>query len=693
MTDTANETASPINGDWNIAWLGMSPKVRGTLTLAVDGPGLSVQLDSPLGSGKCEGKADGSHLTWTITLDKSPEPLQFDAVVAGDEISGTVTSASQIFGPASLEGVRAGSRIKVRSRIGSEALAESLDKCGVEYVFGFSGGATTSLERSIMSPEYGLKTMAGRTELGAAWMSYGFNRMRRRVASAVSVWCVGAMHSSPVVYAAKLDSTPLVFLAMEHSTAWDFRDILQDSTELYSALKPISKYAKRLVNVEDVPVAVRQAVLAASTGKPGPAVLCLTYAAMNDRTTLKSEELVLPSPPAASEGDVSKTLEIIAEAERPVLLAGAGVHLSGAAAELRAFAEATGIPVVTSGSGGRGVLPDDHPLYAGDSTIWGGFPTGIGLAQDADLWIAVGFSFSQPATHSWTLKKPDKVVQVDIDPNQLGRIFQPTLGVVADAGVFLSQLNAQVRSAGKPAGAGRDEPRISEIRKAKEALFHAMGESRGATPIMPTAMGQVLAEEVPDGTLIVNDEGFMVAGMLFREAKYPSGFATALGFHYASLGSTLPVAIGAKLAEPDRTVISFGGDGGFFYDCGELATLAQNDIKVITIINNNSGLYGGRRGRAVMEGPPGSPFTDYSDSNMADVARGFGVQAERIEKYEDFTPALRRALAAKGPYLLDVVTGGSNLSVMQLAEAMNVPPKFGHGDPKAEGSWPGTTGT
>jgi acetolactate synthase-1/2/3 large subunit len=246
-------------------------------------------------------------------------------------------------------------------------------------------------------------------------MSYGYNRARNRAASAVLVWCVGALHASPVIYAAKMDSTPFVFMTVESAQSWDMRDILQDAGALFPALKPISKYIRKIVDGEDVPLAVRQAMLAANTGKPGPAVLHLTHTAMLQPTTIKSEKLELPSRPAARQRDVERALELLRAAERPVILTGAGVHQSQATAELRAFAEASGIPVVSSGIGGRGVLPDDHPMYAGGLGLMSAGVSGAPIADDADLWLALGYSFSQTATFSWTTPKPATVIHVDIE--------------------------------------------------------------------------------------------------------------------------------------------------------------------------------------------------------------------------------------------------------------------------------------
>ncbi|MFI0821996.1 thiamine pyrophosphate-binding protein [Streptomyces sp. NPDC021098] len=691
---TADAPATQIDGEWNFTLRPRTlPPQSGVLTLARDGAALAVRFEHPDGVGSGTGTVNGPSLTWTCPMGDNPTPMHFEAEVEGDLLLGHVELVFGAFRErAPLEAVRTGSDAQVPFREGSVALVETLAASGVEYVFGYTGGVSTSLERSIIG-HGGIKDFNARNELSAAWMSYGYNRMKRRAASAALTWCVGALHASPVVYASKLDSTPLVLMLMESAAAWDMRDILQDATELYPALKPLSKYIKRVVDGEDLPLAARQAVLAASTGKFGPAVLDLTQGAMYQRTTVRTEPLAVPEPPAAGETSVRRTLEMIEAAERPVILAGAGIHLADATRELRRFVDTTGIPVVSSGAGGRAVLPDDHPLYAGDMSGWGYFGTGTKVAEDADLWIAVGFSFSQTATLSWSLAKPANVVHVDVEQSQLGRIFQPTLGFVADAKVFLGQLNSRIEGSGAESRHRMDRARAVEIAAAKGSYAETLRSFVGTDPIMPAAVGQILSEEVPAGTVFVNDEGFPVPGMTYQESKYPDGFAAPLGFHYAALGSSLPVAIGAKLAAPDRLVVSLGGDAGFYYDCGELSVLAERGLKVISIVLNNGGLYGGRRGRE--HGGPGSiplkHWTDLPETDYTAVAQGMGVPGERVEKTEQLAPAIRRAVEADGPYFIEVMTAASTMH-LHLAGWPDPDPrttrKGGHGDLSVDGSWP-----
>ncbi|MFD6065265.1 thiamine pyrophosphate-binding protein, partial [Rhodococcus wratislaviensis] len=327
-------------------------------------------------------------------------------------------------------------------REGSDAIAEALQASGVEIVFGYTGGAVPQLTRSVLSHE--IPMYAGRTELTAAWMSAGYNRVKRRAASAVISHHVGALHASPVIYGSTMDGTPLLYMSLDNPPSMEARDGLQDALEVFPALKPLSKYSKKVSDASDLPVIVRQAVKEASTGKFGSSTLVLAQTVMFQQTGMKVEPLALPKPPSPHHEDVAATWELLKSAERPVLYVGAGVHIADASAELREFAELTGIPVVSTSWGGRGLLPDAHDLYVGPTGNFGWKSSNF-VAQQADMWLTIGSSFSQMSTGTWSIKKPDTVVQVDVNQYELGKIFQPTLGIQSDAKFFLAQLLAAAK--------------------------------------------------------------------------------------------------------------------------------------------------------------------------------------------------------------------------------------------------------
>ncbi|HKY82163.1 MAG TPA: thiamine pyrophosphate-binding protein [Sphingobium sp.] len=577
-------------------------------------------------------------------------------------------------------------------RSGAAAIVEALRASNVELVIGYSGGGAGAIIHEVAISD--LANMNARTELAGTFISYGYNRVKGRAASACLFHCVGALHAAPAVLAAKVDSTPLLMMDVNLDSALDFREGLQDASDLFAALKPVSKHARKVVSAYDLPLAVRQAVLASSTGRPGPSVLDIHFQAVVQPTTCPAEPLTLPEPPAATDASISKVLEMIASAKNPVLFVGAGVHLGQASEELRQFAEALEIPVVSTSWGGRGVISDDHPLFAGVVGSFG-WVSANDVAQKSDLWIAIGTTFSQMTTGAWNMVKPEKVIQIDVDPNQLGKIFQPTLGITGHAKTVLQQLVDKVAAENiKPVG--REEIRTAiAAAKAEWLDYHAdlCRDGGSEKKINQYYLIHRMAENLPAGTIMVGDSGGQ-AFMMYRSFHYKDMTPMPLGSRYMSLGAGLPIAIGAKLAAPERTVVCYHGDGGFYYDAMELSTLAERGIKVIVIIDNNHCLYANRQGMQLWGVQ--NPWVDLPEStDFVALAKAQGVDGERVTNPEDIDGALQRAIASKGSYVLDVWTDPETRIRRAIRDVIPIlsdrKPQQGadaHIAPPLEGSWP-----
>ena len=572
------------------------------------------------------------------------------------------------------------------SREGSQAVTDALLASGVDTVFGYTGGSVAALTRSMFNTD--LKMVGARTELGAAWMSYGYNRVKRRAASALVTWAVGALHAAPALMGAKQDGTPLLHLVADNPPAMEGRDSLQDSVDLYPSLLPLSKYNRKVTTAEDLPVIVRQAIKEASTGRFGPSVVHVAQTAMYESTTMAVEPLTLPTPPSPSAEDVAKTWELIRKAERPVFYVGAGVHVADAAAELTELAELAGVPVVSTSWGGRGLLRDDHALYAGPSGSFG-WRSANDVLQSADFWLAIGTSFTQLSTGSWSLQKPGSVVHVDIHAYEVGKIFNPTLGVISDAKNFLRMLLEHARSV----GGGPETTSWRDQVKAKKAEWlwdREQGYDGKEVPINQYFLIDTLSKELPDDTIVVGDSGAN-AFTLYRAFEYKSVTPMVHGSRYMSLGIGLPAAIGAKLAAPERTVVSYHGDGGFYYDFAELATLTDQGIKVIVILDDNRALMANRAG-AKAAGITNHWAEVPENTDFVQVAAGLGVAGEAVTTPDELVPAIRRALEAEGSYLIDVHTDRELRLGRALSDVIPVvgdrSPKKGHLERVIEGSWP-----
>lgn len=577
------------------------------------------------------------------------------------------------------------------TRTGAEAVVASLKATGVELVIGYSGGGTGALIHQVAISN-DLKNMNARTELSGAWISYGYNRVKGRAASACLFHSVGMLHAAPVVYAAKLDSTPLFVMDVNLDSALDLREPLQDSTGNYPSLMPLSKYIRKVVVPDDLPLAVRQAVLSANTGRPGPSVLDLPFPVLLKSTACPVEELELPELPGATEATLDKILTMLTAAKSPVLFVGAGAHLSLASDEVRELAELMGIPVASTSWGGRGVISDDHPLFAGVVGSFG-WESANEIVQTSDCWLAVGTTFSQMTTGAWKINKPENVIQIDIDPNQLGKIFQPKLGVAGDAKTVLRQLIERAKAKGL--GKGASQEKLAAIAAAQKVWqeYHDSLSAESGSPINQYYLIRKMSDAFPEGTIVVGDSGGQ-AFMVYRSFRFKEHSPMALGSRYMSLGAGLPVAIGAKLAAPERTVVSYHGDGGFYYDFAELSTLAERNIKVIVIIDNNHCLYANRAGMR-MWGIQ-NPWVDLPQTtDFVALAKALGVAGERVEKPEDIDGALQRAMAAPGSYLIDVITDPETRVKRAIKDVIPIlsdrKPEQGAGrhiNPPMEGAWP-----
>lgn len=575
------------------------------------------------------------------------------------------------------------------TRSGAQAIVEALKASDVDLVIGYSGGGTGALIHQVAVS--GLNNLNARTELAGAWVSYGYNRIKGRAASACLFHCVGMLHAAPAVYAAKLDSTPLVVMDVNLDSSLDLREGLQDSTGNYLAMQPLSKYIRKVVVSDDLPLAVRQAVLSASTGRPGPSVLDLPFQVLVRPTTCPAEHLELPEPPGTSAATLEKVSSLLRAARNPVILVGAGAHLSRASDEVREVAELLGIAVVSTSWGGRGVMSDDHPLFGGVVGSFG-WVSANEIVQKADCWLAIGTSFSQMTTGAWNITKPDNVIQIDIDPNELGKIFQPKIGVVGDAKTVLRQLIDKVKADGSGKPASKDKLKVIADSKQHWHEYHNSLCRESGTPINQYYLIRQMADLLPEGTIVVGDSGGQ-AFMLYRSFRYKDPTPMVVGSRYMSLGAGLPIAIGAKLAAPERTVVCYHGDGGFYYDFAELSTLSERGIKVIVIIDNNHCLVANRQGM-LMWGIQ-NPWVDLPDTDFVGLGKSFGVSGERVTDPADIAPALKRALAAPGSYLIDVVTDPETRIKRAIKDVIPIitdrkPQQgaAGHWAPPLQGSWP-----
>ncbi|HWQ14110.1 MAG TPA: thiamine pyrophosphate-dependent enzyme, partial [Roseiflexaceae bacterium] len=356
--------------------------------------------------------------------------------------------------------------------------------------------------------------------------------------------------------------------------------------------------------------------------------------------------------PAPEPAAIERAARAIAAARRPVIVAGGGVRISAAAQELVALAEQLAIPVATSVNA-KGTIPDDHPLGVG---VVGSYSARCAnqVVAEADLVIFVGSRTGDQVTHSWTVPTPGTaVVQVDIDPAEIGRSYPGAIGVVGDAKMALAALASALRTT------GADESWLRRAQahvRAWRAEIEPLRRS-DALPIRPERLCAELSDALPEDAVLVADTGYATiwtATMVQLAARQT--YLRAAG----SLGWAFPAALGVKCAVPDRPVICFTGDGGFWYHMSELETARRHDIRTVTIINNNGGLAQGIDDiHAVYGGRPGNPEELYrfGPVSFARIAQELGCFGLRVERPGEIGAAIRQALAAEAPAVVEVITG------------------------------------
>ncbi len=539
---------------------------------------------------------------------------------------------------------------------GARYLAEALKSYGVSHVF-----YVDAILRKMMVEleELGIRRVITHSEKAAAYMADGYARVSHRPAVCMAQ-SVGAANLASGLQDAYLGLAPVVALTGKKPPLFQGRNAYQEisHTPLFAA---VTKYAADVVTPAQLPFLLRQAFREACSGAPGPVHLDLLG---HNGRLVELAEFAPPVPeeafshypafrPAAEARSIAHAAQAIAAAERPVIVAGGGVRLSAAAAEVLALAEAANIPLATSVNA-KGTILDGHPLSVG---VVGSYSARCAnqVVSEADLVIYIGSHTGDQVTHSWTVPAPGiQVVQIDIDPAEIGRSYPGTIGVVGDAQVTVKLLTEAL------AGVQVSQAwltRVQALVAAWEAEIAPLRNS-DAMPIRPERLCKELSDVLPERAVVVADTGYasIWTATMLRLTHPEQIYLRAAG----SLGWAFPAALGAKCAVPDRPVICFTGDGGFWYHLSELETASRFNIKTVTVINNNGGLAQGiddihslYTGRA---GNPGELYR-FSAVNFARIAEEMGCMGIRVEQPDQIAGALRQALAAGRPAVVEVLTG------------------------------------
>ncbi|MBK6842747.1 MAG: thiamine pyrophosphate-binding protein [Gemmatimonadetes bacterium] len=539
---------------------------------------------------------------------------------------------------------------------GARFVAECLARYGVTHLF----YVDAILRRAMVDMEaLGIRRVVTHSEKAAAYMADGYARVSGR-AGVCAAQSVGAANLAAGLQDAWLACAPVVALTGKKPPMFQHRNAYQE-IDHWPMFQPVTKYNVDVVEPKQLPHLMREAFRVATTGRPGPVHLDLVGREARElevATGLPAPIVegrylnVPPFRPAPDPSSIAEAADAIRQAQRPILVAGGGVRISGAAAALVALAERCGIPVATSVNG-KGTIDETHALSVGVVGSYSAWCANRAV-HEADLVIYVGSATGDQTTHNWQVPAVGtRVVQLDIDPAELGRSYSGTIGVVGDARVSLEALTqALTPSEGNVEWLARTRQLVADC-EAEYAPRRASGES----PIRPERICQELTTLLPDDAILVSDTGYSaiwVATMVKLRSPRQT-FIRAAG----SLGWGFPAALGAKCAAPDRPVICFTGDGGFWYHFAELETARRHGINTVTVVNNNNGFSQGIPDVMRQYGDrPGNPeeLWRFEDVSFAQLARDMGCWGERVESPDRIAPAIAEALACGKPAVVEVMT-------------------------------------
>ncbi|MBI4522878.1 MAG: thiamine pyrophosphate-binding protein [Deltaproteobacteria bacterium] len=538
----------------------------------------------------------------------------------------------------------------------ADAIVEILKAEGVRFVAGFPGDDILPLFDALyQKPE--LPLILTRHEQATAFMADGYARSCGEPGVALVTKGPGRCNAFAAIVNAFTDCVPLVVLFGHGSRKSLGKGVLQEVPYL-ETFAPMAKWTFSIPAPERVPEVFRRAFTLARSGRPGPVIIEIPQDISTAQFAFSGHQKMRRVRFGPDPEDIDSLLELLRESKHPLVYVGRGGLWAGATEELVNLAESYALPIMAT-LPAKGVMPEDHPLCLG----LGGYPRAVYStgparkhAEEADLVLALGCSFRQHATSGW-LPKPSQVrlVQVDVDPAELHKNYQADLVILSDIKLFLQALLRQAHQKLGGWRKGMAKEVAAEIQRQKTEWLDSWNSrlTSEEIPMNPYRacwdLGRYLDRR---NTILLHDAGVTRAYVSHHyEALFPNGF---LGFGGTSaMGWSIPAAMGAKLAYPDKTVVNVTGDGSFGLTGMEIETAARHGIHTLTVILNNQSLGASRE--TLVERYKGHEIGIALAGNYAAVARGLGAYGERIERPEDLKPALSRATGHPGPAVLEIV--------------------------------------
>lgn len=566
---------------------------------------------------------------------------------------------------------------------GADVLVESLARHGVEVVFAYPGGASMPLHQALTRFRDRIRTILPRHEQGGIFAAEGYARATGRPGVVMATSGPGALNLVTGLADAKMDSVPLVAITGQVPTHVIGTDAFQE-TPMVEVSRAITKHHYLVQHAREIARIVKEAFHLANTGRPGPVLIDIPKDVQNTIVAHPdhSVPMDLPGyhlPPRPSREKLDEVLAAIKDSRRPIIYCGGGVIASGAAPELREFANKTGIPVAMTVHG-LGAMPSDHYLSLNMLGMHGTVYANYAI-NDADLLLALGVRFDDRVTGKLSeFAKHGKIVHVDIDASEINKNKFAHIPVHADVRGFLGAIN--------PLSAPGDwrewHQRIDEWRATEP-----MSYDRRDDLIMPQFVIDKFSELTQGEFIMTTGVGqHQMWAAQWTRFKHPRTWITSGGL--GSMGYGLPAAMGAQAAFPDALVVDIDGDGSFAMNIQELATVHCEKLPVKVIVLNNQHLgmvvqwedrfHDGNRAHTYL-GPIDQPeATGRGEGELPEsiypdfvaIARGFGVAGRHVRKKDEVAGALEEMIAHPGPFVLDVLVPYQEHVLPMIPSGMSV---------------------
>ena len=537
---------------------------------------------------------------------------------------------------------------------GSKAVLDAFVAEGVETIFGYPGGAIMPIYDALYDYNDKLKHILVRHEQGAIHAAQGFARASGKTGVVFATSGPGATNLVTGLADAMIDSTPIVCITGQVFAHLLGTDAFQE-TDVINITTPVTKWNYQVTDATEIPHVLAKAFYIANSGRPGPVLIDITknaqlqqfdYEGYSKCNHIRSYR---PSPIVRKEY-IEAAAKMINEAEKPFVVFGQGVILGKAEEEFKQFIEKAGIPAAWTIMG-MSAIPTNHPLGVGMLGMHGNYGPNV-LTNECDVLIAIGMRFDDRVTGRLDkYAKQAKVIHLDIDPSEIDKNVKATVGVWGDCKETLPLLTSLVEQKVYPQWLNK----FNEYKKQEEETCIIPEMNPTGNTLSMAEVINMLNELTEGNAVVVTDVG-QHQMVTCRYAQYKDSKSNITSGGLGTMGFALPAAIGAKFGAPEKTVVAVIGDGGFQMTIQELGTIMQCEVNVKILILNNQFLGMVRQWQQLFHDKRYS-FVDIASPNYVQVAKGYNIEGQKIEKREELKQSLTKMLEHNGAYLLEVMVG------------------------------------